>query len=86
MSTLRTISTALALLVTTGSSLAQIETETDGASPRTRLGGMMRGFERSSPEIGARLPDISVHDAEGNPLRLRSFDGSYTVLVFGCLT
>ncbi len=43
-------------------------------------------FERRSPSIGERLPDVEVYDAQGNRFRLSVLRGHYTVLVFGCLT
>jgi acetyl esterase/lipase len=44
-------------------------------------------FEMSAPRIGDPLPEVTIYDAEGNPVELRSFvRGHYTVLVFGCLT
>ncbi|MDP6779847.1 MAG: hypothetical protein QGI83_24025 [Candidatus Latescibacteria bacterium] len=36
--------------------------------------------------VGKPMPDISVYDASGNPLNLTDLKGSYSVLVFGCLT
>ena len=61
-----------------------------------RLGGSsedigpqyMRGaFERSAPEIGEPMPDLSVYDSAGQELRLREvLSGRYTVLILGCLT
>lgn len=38
------------------------------------------------PAIGQLLPDVTLHTADGKPFPLRSVKGSYTVLVFGCLT
>ena len=53
------------------------------ASPRGRV---IRAFEANSPALGELLPDVPAYDADGNVLRLSSLKGSYTVLVFGCLT
>ena len=52
-------------------------------SPRQSVVG---NFEKGSPALGERLPDISGFDAKGNEFHLRSLKGNYTVLVFGCLT
>ncbi len=49
-----------------------------GASPRQRVNGR---FDQNSPNIGELLPDVSVYDADGKPLKLRSLKGNYTVLV-----
>ena len=49
-------------------------------------GGMMNRFEESAPQVGDKLPDVELFDAQGQPLRLSSLKGSYTVLVLGCLT
>ena len=43
-------------------------------------------FESKAPGIGEPLPDITVLDAEGRDFPLRDLRGSYSVLVFGCLT
>lgn len=43
-------------------------------------------FELRGPEVGAPLPDIQLFDENGQPVSLASIKGSYSVLVFGCLT
>ena len=43
-------------------------------------------FERNSPAVGERLPDITVFDANGDEFPLRSIKDHYSVVVFGCLT
>ncbi len=46
-----------------------------------------RSFETVAPAIGEPMPDLSVHDRDGNELRLRELlGGHYTVLILGCLT
>jgi cytochrome oxidase Cu insertion factor (SCO1/SenC/PrrC family) len=50
-----------------------------------------RGPEANFPEnfplkIGDPLPDVGAYDSNGKPFPLRNLRGSYTVLVFGCLT
>ncbi len=48
--------------------------------------GMLDRFEEVSPQIGEKLPDVELFDAKGQPRRLSSLKGSYTVLILGCLT
>ena len=43
-------------------------------------------FDRSAPQIGDLLPDLTAWDPTGKAVPLRSLKGQYTVLVFGCLT
>jgi len=43
-------------------------------------------FEASTPAIGDPMPDLSAYDEDGARFELSSLKGSYTVLVFGCLT
>ena len=45
-----------------------------------------RIFETNSPAVGKPLPELTIHDRLGHDFRLRSLKGSYTVIVFGCLT
>lgn len=47
---------------------------------------VVRQFERTAPAIGEPLPQVELYDARGKPVRLAELRGSYTVLVFGCLT
>ena len=45
------------------------------------------GFERSAPDIGESLPDLSLYQADGKEVRLHEvLNGRYTVLILGCLT
>ncbi|MFQ5741116.1 MAG: hypothetical protein ACE5JX_19105 [Acidobacteriota bacterium] len=46
----------------------------------------VRRFEEEAPQVGEPLPDVTVLDSRGQPFPLRNLKGSYTVLVFGCLT
>ena len=48
-------------------------------SPRGRGGSV-------GPAVGTTIPNVELFDADGNPFRLGQLKGSYTVLVFGCLT
>lgn len=48
--------------------------------------GQGRGGRGTGLEVGAPLPDLAVYDAAGKPFQLSQLKGSYTVLVFGCLT
>ncbi len=52
-------------------------------SGRDRLS---RRFNDASPKLGELLPDVGGYTADGKPVRLRSLQGDYKVLVFGCLT
>ena len=51
-----------------------------GAERVTRI------FDEVSPELGAPLPDLVCYDAKGSKFRLRTLEGHYSVLMFGCLT
>lgn len=52
-------------------------------SPRDRVN---QQFDRKTPPLGDPLPDVAGYDARGNEFKLRSLQGHYSVLVFGCLT
>ena len=43
-------------------------------------------LERSGLKVGGPAPDVTVYDADGRELSLKTLRGSHTVLVFGCLT
>lgn len=43
-------------------------------------------FVRQTPAVGQSLPAIQVYDEHGNDFSLGQLKGSYSVLVFGCLT
>ena len=52
-----------------------------------------RGRQRPRPRVqfrlpkpGTPLPKLTVYDEQGKPVPLQSLRGSWTVLVFGCLT
>ncbi len=45
-----------------------------------------RRFDRTAPQIGDLLPDLTALDTDGNEVPLRNLTGQYTVLTFGCLT
>jgi len=51
-----------------------------------RQGGPRANFERTAPKVGEALPEASGYDAEGKEFKLSRLKGSYSVLVFGCLT
>ena len=54
-----------------------------GGSPRAAA---TERFEREAPAVGEPLPDLKVHKADGDEVRLRDLlQGHYTVLVLGCL-
>ncbi len=56
------------------------------AQPPRALRNRRPGAQFHLPQPGSRLPDLTVYDQEGKPLALKSLRGSWTVLVFGCLT
>ena len=40
-----------------------------------------------APEIGERVPDLTLVDDQGNPAKVRDLTrGHYTVMTLGCLT
>ena len=53
---------------------------------RPSRGGGLSGNFAKGPAVGEKLPDVAAFDVNGKPFRLSSLKGSYTVLVFGCLT
>jgi cytochrome oxidase Cu insertion factor (SCO1/SenC/PrrC family) len=44
------------------------------------------GFDQQAPAIGQPLPNVKLYTAEGKEFSTSQLKGSYTVLVFGCLT
>ena len=44
--------------------------------------------DAAAPQVGDIFPDVTVVDAEGNPVNIRSLAGEkpHTVLTLGCLT
>ena len=44
------------------------------------------GFDQQAPAIGQPLPDVKLNTADGKEFSTSQLKGSYTVLVFGCLT
>ena len=44
------------------------------------------GLAAAGLTVGQQLPDITVHDAAGQPFRMADLKGKYSVIVFGCLT
>ena len=59
------------------------KTSGGGEHPRERV---VRIFNATSPAIGEPLPDVTCFDEQGQPFKLRSVKGRFTVLLFGCLT
>lgn len=44
-------------------------------------------FDASPPKMGEMIPNVSAYDSSGEDIELRDhLNGTYTVLVFGCLT
>lgn len=56
----------------------------DASTQRQR--GPRANFERTAPKVGEALPDATGYDAKGREFKLSRLKGSYSVLVFGCLT
>lgn len=58
--------------------------------PREIVPGIVRPEARFevAPEVGERFPDVTIHDAEGNPVRILELAARkpHTVLTLGCLT
>ncbi len=44
------------------------------------------GFDQQAPAIGQPLPNVKLYTADGKEFSTSQLKGSYTVLVFGCLT
>jgi len=57
--------------------------EQGGQSGRSQVA---TSFQRSSPGIGEVIPEVTVYTADGKKFSTSQLKGSYTVLVFGCLT
>ncbi|HIA63601.1 MAG TPA: hypothetical protein EYM79_02585 [Planctomycetes bacterium] len=55
------------------------------AQPGGRSGGGAQSSQVTRL-LNTTLPTVNVFDAQGKPLSTSSLRGSYTVLVFGCLT
>ena len=43
-------------------------------------------FSRVTQLLNTQMPHVNVFDSRGAPLSTATLKGSYTVLVFGCLT
>ena len=50
---------------------------------RSRMPTML---DDDDPNVGDMLPDVTLYDAKGRTIRLRSLEGKFKVIVFGCLT
>ena len=64
--------------------LLTIDSAPLGAQPSGRTGGAQ--FSQVTRLLNTTLPTVNVFDAQGKPLSTATLRGSYTVLVFGCLT
>lgn len=56
---------------------------------RAQGGGADRGdqfLQQAGLKVGDKLPDVSGYDINGKPFALRDIEGSYAVLVSGCMT
>jgi len=54
-----------------------------GQSGRSQVSS---AFKRASPGIGEPIPEVTVYTVDGKEFSTSQLKGSYTVLVFGCLT
>ena len=82
--TLMLLSTCVLLLAATPGMGQQRQNRQQGRQdPRS---GMNARFLEADPKIGEPIPDVSLFTAEGDEFNLAAVKGSYTVLVFGCLT
>lgn len=43
-------------------------------------------LERSGLKVGQKMPDVTIHDENGEKFPLSRVKGKHAVLVFGCLT
>ncbi len=51
------------------------------------LQALKERFEAAAPDIGERVPNVSVYTASGEKVRFRNLvRGHYSVVVLGCLT
>ena len=57
-----------------------------GQSGQSGRSQVSSAFNRSSPGIGESIPEVTVYTADGKKFSTSQLKGSYTVLVFGCLT
>ena len=48
--------------------------------------GVESSFTQRSPGIGQPVPEVKLYTADGKEFSTSQLKGSYTVLVFGCLT
>ena len=48
----------------------------------------LQARDAAAPQLGDTFPDVTVVDADGNPVSIRSLAGEkpHTVLTLGCLT
>lgn len=57
-----------------------------GQSGQSGRSQVSSAFSRSAPGIGESIPEVTVYTADGKKFSTSQLKGSYTVLVFGCLT
>ena len=55
-------------------------------APAQRSKKKDQDFIKTRPVVGDSLPVLEVHTPDGKPFSTSELRGSYTVLVFGCLT
>ena len=74
-----------ALLATTCSTTVSYG-QRPGQSGQSGRSQVSSSFNRNSPGIGESIPEVTVYTADGKKFSTSQLKGSYTVLVFGCLT
>ena len=87
---------SLALILALGVGFVATPAHADGVEKKEEqeektmsfgLQALQERFEASSPNIGERVPDISVYTGTGEKVRFRDLVmDHYSVVVFGCLT
>ena len=81
-STLLVIAGLVAVTAGPSASYGQVPGQ-GGQSGRSQVSS---AFQRASPGIGEPIPEVTVYTADGKEFSTSQLKGSYTVLVFGCLT
>ena len=59
------------------------------AAAQDREGGRRRmrpALGEDAPKVGDTLPDVTVYNDAGEPMKFTALDGQFRVIVFGCLT
>jgi cytochrome oxidase Cu insertion factor (SCO1/SenC/PrrC family) len=78
--------TLSALMIVAPSAAAQPPQANERPTANSPRDQVNRGFDRSAPQLGEPLPEVTLYNARGEQVRLSDLRGQHTVLVFGCLT